>query len=169
MSEELEYQEEQKRPAFLTVLVVLSFISIGISLISGIFGLISGKQSDEVMLVQSVQMAEARSELRKAGLESWTGIYDQIEAMGQQANDSFYLAAFLGMIVSLIGFYGVFMMMKGKKIGFHVYIIYSLLSMGIIYVYISPANVPTILTIVSAIFSGLFIFLYSRNLHWMNK
>ena len=169
MSEELEYQEEKKRPAFLTVLVVLSFISIGISLISGIFGLISGKQSDEVMLDQSVQMAEARSELRKAWLESCTGIYDQIEAMGQQANYSFYLAAFLGMIVSLIGFYGVFMMMKGKKIGFHVYIIYSLLSMGIIYVYISPANVPTILTIVSAIFSGLFIFLYSRNLHWMNK
>lgn len=168
MSEELEFQETpKKRPVFLTTLVVLSFVSIGLSLISGIIGLIAGRQSEEALLEQSVQMAEAKSELRKAGLESWTSIYDQLEAMSLQTHASFYLAAFLGILVTLVGFAGVFLMMKGQKIGFHVYIVYSLIALGSIYLYISPANIPTILTIVSALFSGLFIYLYSRNLHWM--
>ncbi len=170
MSEELDFQEvPKKRPGFLTTLVVLSFVSIGISLITGILGLMVGKQSDEAMLEQSVQMAEAKSELRKVGMDSWTHIYDQLEAMSQQANDSFYLAGFLGIFVSLIGFAGVFLMMKGRKIGFHVYIIYSLVALGSVYLYISPANIPTIVTVVSALFSGLFIFLYSRNLHWVKN
>ncbi|MFT5859113.1 MAG: hypothetical protein ACI865_001210 [Flavobacteriaceae bacterium] len=165
MNEEIEVSK--KRPGGLTALGVLSMVSIGFSFIGTLIGLLSGKVSEEEMLEQSVQMAEAKSEMRKLGMESWTRIYDQLEAMSIQANESIYLAGFLGIVVSATGLAGVLMMWKGRKIGFHIYIIYCLIALGSAYLYISPANIPTIVTIVSVVFSGLFILLYARNLRWM--
>jgi len=165
-----DYIEEQKpRPGFLTVLCVLSFISTGLGSISGLFSLISGPNSKEEMLDSKVQLTKSISDLKKMGMDSWVEMMEKIQAMAEDINNSFYLATFIAVVVALIGLFGVFKMFNGFKIGFHIYIIYSLLGIASLYIYVSPANIPTIVVAFNLIVSGLFIFMYSRNLHWMNK
>ena len=159
--------EDEKRPSFLTAICVLSFITIGSNLIFGFIGLFSGPQSDEELLQAKVDLAKTSSELKTAGLESWVDVMDQLDRMTVEINDSFYLASILGLIVALIGLFGVLKMWQGMKMGFHLYIIYSLISVVSVYLYVSPANIPSFVIIFNLLISGLFIFMYSRNLHWM--
>ena len=159
--------EDEKRPSFLTAICVLSFITIGSNLIFGFIGLFSGPQSDEELLQAKVDLAKTSSELKTAGLESWVDVLDQLDRMTVEINDSFYLASILGLIVALIGLFGVLKMWQGMKMGFHLYIIYSLISVVSVYLYVSPANIPSFVIIFNLLISGLFIFMYSRNLHWM--
>ena len=159
--------EDEKRPSFLTAICVLSFITIGSNLIFGFIGLFSGPQSDEELLQAKVDLAKTSSELKTAGLESWVDVLDQLDRMTLEINDSFYLASILGLIVALIGLFGVLKMWQGMKMGFHLYIIYSLISVVSVYLYVSPANIPSFVIIFNLLISGLFIFMYSRNLHWM--
>jgi len=159
--------EDEKRPSFLTAICVLSFITIGSNLIFGFIGLFSGPQSDEELLQAKVDLAKTSSELKTAGLEPWVDVLDQLDRMTVEINDSFYLASILGLIVALIGLFGVLKMWQGMKMGFHLYIIYSLISVVSVYLYVSPANIPSFVIIFNLLISGLFIFMYSRNLHWM--
>ena len=164
-----DFREEKERPGFLTVLCVLSFIATGLSLVFGIINLIGGKQNEEQMLESKVQLTKSISEMKKLGMDSWVEMMEKIQAMSVDINNSFYLAAFVSLLISALGLYGVIKMFKGYKIGFHLYIIYSLLSVASLYIYVSPANVPSIVVIINLIIAGLFVFMYSRNLHWMNK
>ena len=168
MSEEIDnVGEEKQRPGFLTTICVLSFISIGSNLIFGLIGFLSGPQSDEELLDGKVELAKSIGELKKAGMDSMIEIMEQLNRMTVEINDSFYLASILGLIVASIGLFGVLKMWKGMKLGFHMYIIYSLISVVSIYLYVSPANIPSFIIVFNLLISGLFIFMYSRNLHWM--
>lgn len=160
-------QQDQPRPTSLTVLCVLTFITTGLSIFSAISSLLSGPLSDEKMIESKVQMAESISDLKTAGMDSWIPMMEQIQEMTVQANDKFFLATTLSFIVASIGAFAAMKMWKGVKQGFHFYIIYCLLSVVSIYLYISPSNVPNVIVIFNLIFSGLFIFMYSRNLQWM--
>lgn len=164
-----EMNQEKSRPGFLTALCVLSFIATGLSLFFGVINLIGGKQNEEQMLNAKVAMTQSIGELKKLGMDSWVDMMEKLQAMTIDVNNNFYLAAILTLLISGLGLYGVFKMFKGFKIGFHMYIIYSLLSVAGVYLYVSPAHVPSFMIIVNIIISGLFVFLYSRNLHWMNK
>lgn len=168
MSEEIDnVGEEKQRPGFLTTICVLSFISIGSNLIFGLIGFLSGPQSDEELLDAKVALAKSSSDLKSAGLDSWVDVMDQLNRMTVEINDSFFLASVLGLIVAVIGLFGVLKMWQGMKLGFHLYIIYSLISVVSIYLYVSPANIPSFIIVFNLLISGLFIFMYSRNLHWM--
>jgi len=165
-----DFREEQKeRPGFLTVLCVLSFIATGLGILSGLYTLISGKQNEEQMLESKVQLTKSISDMKRLGMDSWVDMMEKIQAMSIDINNNFYLAAFISLIIAALGLYGVIKMFKGYKIGFHLYIIYSLLSVASLYIYVSPANVPSIIVIINLIIAAIFIFMYSRNLHWMNK
>lgn len=163
----LDMEEPKPRPGFLTVLCVLSFISTGIGLISGLVNFVFGPSSEEQMLATKVEMTKSISELRDAGMDSFVSFMEKIQNMTEEINANFYLASIISLLVVIIGFYGVLQMWKGRKIGFHIYIAYCLLSIASIYIYVSPANVSSIIVIFNLVLSGLFIFMYSRNLHWL--
>jgi len=162
-------QQDQPRPGFLTTLCVLTFITTGLGVFSAISSLISGKLSDDQMLESKVALAQSISQLKEAGMDSWVGMMEKIQAMTIQANDHFFLGTMLSFIAASIGVFAAMKMWKGYKQGFHFYIIYSLISVGSIYLYISPSNIPSIIIVANLLISGLFIFMYSRNLHWMTK
>lgn len=171
MSEELnvdnEFQEKESRPGFLTVLCVLSFISTGLGVLAGLFNLVSGPQSEEAMTMQKVALAESMDQMEKTGMDSFASIMEQIQGMTEDINNNFYLAATINLLIVGAGLFGVIRMFQGLKIGFHIYIAYCLLSVASIYIYVSPAHIPTFVVIFNLFFSGLFIFMYSRNLRWM--
>lgn len=161
--------EEAPRPGFLTVISILSFIYIGLSLISGLINTVMGPSNEEQMLEMKVEMMRSINDLKDMGMASFAELMEKIQRMTEQINDNFYLASIITLVTFGLGLFGVIKMFKGYKVGFHIYIGYCLLSICALYIYISPANVPTAAIIFNAIVSGVFIFMYSRNLHWMKK
>ena len=84
MSEEFEleqYDERPKRPGFLTTLCILSFISIGIGILSGLSNLAMGPSSPEQMKELRVELNPQLEEMKDAGLDSFANVLDQIQSM----------------------------------------------------------------------------------------
>ncbi len=157
------------RPTFLKVLAILSFIFIGFSLLFGVVGLVQGPLDEEAIMEQKVQMSKSIDEMRSLDLENFAQIMEKIERMSESINANFYAASTTSLLIMIIGLFSVVRMWQGFKNGFHLYIIYSLLSVVQIYFFVSAADVPSFVIIWNLLIAGLFIFLYSRNLKWMTK
>ncbi|MFM7682252.1 MAG: hypothetical protein ACKO7P_05860, partial [Bacteroidota bacterium] len=82
---------------------------------------------------------------------------------------NFFLYTFVATLVAGVGLTGVIFMFKRKELGFHLYIIYSLLYVAQTYLFVSPANVPLILVITNLCISGIFVYIYSRSLNWFRS
>lgn len=162
-----QHQEQQKRPVFLTVLAVLSFITIGIGILSSLFSLIKGRLTVEELELLKSQYAEQVAALNEAGMHDFAALIEKLYVMQECINANFYVNAFATLLSLLIGLWGVIYMLKGLKKGFHLYIIYNLMSVLLVYISVPVSEVPSFITIVNLIFAGLFVFLYSRSLHWM--
>jgi hypothetical protein len=161
--------KEPQRPTFLKVLCILSFISIGFSGIVSIFSTLGGPQSEESILETRAELYESTEEMRSNGVGDLADLFEQIQRMNESLNDHFYAASAVSFLVLVVGFFGVLYMWKGRRLGFHLYILYNLVSIANIYLFVSPADIPTFAVIWGLFISAVFIFMYSRNLAWMNK
>ena len=159
--------ENKKRPAFLTVLGVLSFITIGWTYLQAFISLATGPMNEEQFVEYKVQLTKSINEARDVGMDGVAQIMEKVIVMTEATNANHYLMVVSNLFIATIGLLAVIQMFKGKKIGFHLYIIYSLIAMFQLYIFVSPTDVPTFIIIINAIISGLFIFMYSRNLSWM--
>ena len=167
MSYELDQEKEDKRPVLLLVLAILSFISIGIAILGNMFSLTSGPLNESEIIQQRVELAKSKTEFRGQGMDGMVSFFDKLENMTVQTNDNFYFSKGIMFVTDFIGLFGVILMLRRRKLGFHLYIVYSLLALGGMYLYLSPENIHVSLPIVNGIFAGLFIFLYSRTVRWM--
>lgn len=170
MTDEIDnYSNDERaaRPKFLVVLCILSFITLGFGILSALGSVLSGPQTDEQMLDAQVQIAESVSLMRDQGNESFAVFFEQVQDMMEDTNDHHQLATWLNILVLAIGLFGVIRMWKGFRQGFYLYIAYSILGSVVMYFYVSPSHIPMIFPVFSGVLSALFIFLYSRNLHWM--
>ena len=84
-------------------------------------------------------------------------------------NSNFYLNSLITTVVYALGLVGVIFMWKQRKLGFHLYVIYSLLAMTAVYVIVPISLVLQAEIIQSAIFSAIWIGLYAINLKHLNK
>jgi hypothetical protein len=100
-------------------------------------------------------------------MESFAMMMEQIGRMTVSINDNFYANGILSIVVMVTGLIGVIKMMQGNKLGFHLYIIYSLCSIGQLYIFVSPADIPSFVVIWNLVISGVFVLMYSRNLKWL--
>lgn len=160
-------KEQQPRPVGLKVLSVLSWVYIGISILSTGFGLLRGKANEEEMLQMKVEMTKSISQMKDMGMTGLADMMNKIQQMTEITNEHAVAIGLTGLAILFLGFYGVLSMWKQKKLGFHLYIIYSILTIVQIYFFVSPSIVPNIIVIWNVFFSGLFILLYSRHLKWL--
>ena len=158
-----------RAPRFLLILVILTLINTGLALLGGVFSLVVGKPSEKEILASKVQMAKSIVELKKVNLEYFVDLLQKIEGITDAMHANFMMFNLLGIFIAGIGAASAFMMLKRMKLGFHAYIVYSFLSILSVYAFVAPVNVPSILILTNAIFAGLFVFLYSRNLKWLTK
>jgi hypothetical protein len=161
-------EQAPKRPGFLTVLCILTLVNTGLSLITSSFSLLHGPISEDEMLEQRVQFLKSADEMRTMNMPAFAEMMEQIQRMSESANAHFYSSTLMSLFILGLGLVGAILMLKGRKVGFHVYIGYSLLAVLQLYFFTSPADIPTIAVVSGLLFSGLFVFLYSRNLHWLN-
>lgn len=165
--EQNEINSNEPRPVFLIVLCILSYIWIGFSLLFTLLSVSHGPSTKDEMISNKARISKSMNDMREAGMESWIPTFKKIEIMSEKLNENYYLMTAISVLALLLGLFGVISMWKGKKNGFHFYIIYSILASCQVYFFVSPDYVPTFLILLNLIISGLFVFMYSRNLHWL--
>lgn len=156
-----------KRPVFLLVICILSFVWIGWGVLQGTAGLFQGPDSKESIENAIADLDEQMLQLKAQGMDSWEPTVEKIKVMVVVLNDNFYAYQALAIFIYILGFIAVLQMFRGKKLGFHLYVLYSLLSICDYYFFLSPSAIPTFVIMISAIFSGIFVSLYAANLKWM--
>jgi hypothetical protein len=159
---------QPKRPQFLTVLCILTFISTGMDILSGFPKLFGGPMSAEQMEDQKLELAKSIDQLRELNMESMAVMIEKLERMLDGLNAQFYASTSVALVVLMAGLSAAILMWMGRKIGFHVYIAYSLISAMQVYLFVTPSDIPSIVVILNLLVSGLFIFMYSRNLKWLH-
>lgn len=157
----------EERPKFLLVLCILTWVSTGFSLLAGVGRLIGGPLSAEKMKEGKIEMLTLMNEMRENGMDSFAEFFAKTQHMTEVFNANHYGFYSLTVFNLLIGIAGAYLMYNAKKLGFHLYIIYSILGVSMVYFYLSPEQVPTLLTLWGAGISAIFIFMYSRNLAWL--
>lgn len=170
---EQEITQRRKRPVFLTIICILSFVYIGIELISNISGLAMGPLTKNEMKVLSKEWNKQKEMVKKtapsAESSDWIPVFEKVEAYQVTRNNNHYLASIIDFFTYVVGLIGVFFMFRGRRLGFHLYIVYSLMALGGTYLYVSPGAIPTVLIGFIAFFSLLFISFYALNLKWMKN
>jgi hypothetical protein len=167
--EEFGKIHKPKRPTFLLVLGILSFIYIGLSWISTLATYISGPLNEEQMTFQRLEMEKALEPLKNSGDGTIVETFDTLIRMTEGINANFYAFNLVYVGVLALGFISVLFMFKGKRLGFHLYVGYCLFNILRYYLFLPAADVISFLIIWELFFATLFIILYSRNLHWMDN
>ena len=165
---EIEKQNETfKRPVFLVVLSVFSLISVTSGLLSSVLGLISGPLQDYQIDEIIAQNMQGVNQLQEMGEYYWSEITLKILNLIKYTNANFYMDRFINLGAYTIGLYGIVSMLKGRKIGFHMYIIYNLIALVSIYASAPVSEIPSFYFILFGIISAIFIFMYSRILKYL--
>lgn len=169
MSEILEQEERQeKRPVFLTVLAILSFVYIGWSMLSHLLSLARGPMDEEQLEQAKIEMTKSINQVRGTeGMEWVENLLRSAIDMIESTNASHTAYILTGILILVIGVAGVVFMMRGRKLGFHIYIIYSFLASVQIYMFVAPSLLSNAMVIFGLFVSGIFVLLYGLNLKWM--
>jgi hypothetical protein len=174
--QELEGQEVQmtpERPKFLLVISILSFVNIGFSMLTSIYGILGGKPSAEELEVAKLQFAESQEKLdalaqsENVDMSYWSEILTKLEIMSDNMYANFVAYNGLILLVAFFALIAVFLMFTGKKLGFHLYIGYCFLYIIQSYFFTLPSDVPTFVIVLNTLYGGIWVYLYSRNLKWM--
>ena len=167
---ELEVNTEApKRPVFLLVFVIMSSINIGISTMGALSAILGAKPDASMIKEAQLDFAKMRDQLEAANGSDFIYIVDQMEAVTMNMFAHFHTYNSIQFIFLLLGLTGVILMFQRKRLGFHFYIVYSLGLVLLPYFFNAMQQIPTILTIVGVLYGALWVFLYSRNLHWVNQ
>jgi len=163
-----EYQEENmERPKFLLVLCIMTISNTVLTLVNGLLSLISGKPSEAEIAEVNGQISKSLDLLIDQKMFYWVDVIKKVQIMTEAMYTNFIAYISVSIIVSLCGLLAAIFMLKGKKIGFHAYIIYSFLWILQSYLFVAPQNVPSVIVIFNVLFCVGFIFMYSRNLKWL--
>lgn len=157
----------KKRPVFLLVLVILSSINIGVATLGALSGMLGAKPDKAMIKSAKLEFANMREQLEEGGAGNFTYLIDQMEGVTNNMFKHFQAYNSIQFLVLVLGLLGVVLMYRGRKLGFHFYIIYSLGLVVLPYIFNPITGIPTILTIVGILYGGFWVFLYSRNLHWL--
>lgn len=159
--------QNTERPKGLLIVCILSWINIGFTIVTSLIRMLGGPLTDSQMRNNKVEMLSAINESRETGFD-WLGdLMEKVMYMTEVFNNNHYAVHGLTLLFMVIGLVGVLFMFQGKKLGFHLYIIYNILVIVHVFFFLSPAAVPMALTIWSVAISGFFVALYGRHLSWM--
>ena len=167
LNEEQDVHAISKRPVFLLVLVILSSINIGISSIGALSCMLGAKPDKAMIKSAKLDFANMREQLDKANAADFIYIIDQMESVTDNMFKHFQQYNSFQLLILVLGLTGVILMYRGKKLGFHFYILYSLGLVLLPYFFNPITGIPTILTVVGIIYGAIWVFMYSRNLHWL--
>lgn len=149
-----------KRPKFLTVLCILSFVGIGISLVSGILNYFTYSA-----------LANAGNAFSGIAAESGAKIGDAMNSLAGALGVDYGKWALVYLIQALLNLpilFGVIMMWKQKKLGFYIYAPFEVIQPALPLI-MGLGLLGGISAILGLVFSVVFIVMYGLNLKYMNS
>ena len=154
--------QKKRTPPLLMILCILTLISTSLTLLGGIVSLLFGPTKEKQSLTLAYKLPnDANSDLVDS--------LEQLDLFLSAINEHFYFFNVASILLASIGIIAVQKMLSGKSIGFHLYIIYSIISIAQYYMLIPISEIPSFYIITNLAFSVFYIFLYSLNLKWMNN
>jgi hypothetical protein len=168
-----EGQVIEKRPKFLSVISILSFVHIGFTIVTSLYGIAGGKLSPDELEAAKLQFAESQEQLdtlaksEKVDMSYWSEVLTKLEIMSDNMYANFVAYNGLMLLVALFAAVAVYLMFIGKKLGFHLYIGYCFLYVIQSYFFTTPSDVPTFVIVLNSLYGGIWVFMYARNLKWM--
>jgi hypothetical protein len=156
---------KEKRGKTLPVLVVLSFVWIAFSLGSLVIGLADGPLSDEEIEQQKYEVLQAYDE---DSPEFVTNMMDESLATLDIVQENFWLINGVSALSILIGFFAVYLMFKLKRVGYYLYIAYSIIPIIMTMSLFSQFKISMWGLAFSGLFSVVFLILYGVQLKRMS-
>ena len=158
-----EENSGKKRPTFVTVLAILSWVYVGLGLLSGIYtSLLSSTEAQMEKLDDTIEIYE---EMDRDVMPMADDMISFLEA----SKENFKINNLIQLILLLIEGVGVFLMFNLRRKG---YWIYALSQLGILILPLITFPADNIITIISVAFNGLiigvFMLLYGLNLKHMH-
>jgi hypothetical protein len=143
--------EKKKLPAFLKILCILSFVGIGVYLVTYIFGYIYVK----TLIEDSRSLNEAFGE----GSDVSNILKDSEPLM--KNGILYYILSMIGCIICLVG---VILMWKLKKAGFYIYIVGEIAPLILPFILLGGFGALSVFALVLGIIPVAFIAMYAINL-----
>ncbi len=169
MSEVLQdYEAPVKRPTFITVLCILTFIGSGWGLVGGAIQYFS---ADKQALSMSISKEKVATDIQKSGKsDAGTQMAEKmVNSMGSAFTvENLKKTAIASVVGALLCLAGAFLMWQLKKTGFYLYIAGTLIGIISPFVIYGTDNLMSIITSVMVGFFGIvFVILYGVNLKHM--
>lgn len=153
-----------KRPTTLKVLLILSAISLAFQLIVQVMNTINGPLNEEQMREQKIEMMAGFTE---ESAELMQGTITEMLALADIGNENFYLISAISLMTIAIGLASLWLMFQMRRIGFHLYVIYSLIPIADTIYFFGGMQITTMLIVLFAIVGGVFSILYGMQLKHM--
>ena len=156
-----------KRPTFLTVLCILSFIGGAWGIIGGVMNMSAGAGT-EALSEMSTQMEEAKAQMGDDAASGVAGsMMDAAADVAMKAAANAKQIGISNIVLAIISLLGVWMMWNLKKNGFYLYTLATIGGLLVPLIFLG-VNLVSILSVgVGGLIGVVFIILYGMNLKHM--
>lgn len=159
-------ENKMKRPTFLTVLCILTFIGSGWGVLSQLFSFFTAGMVDSS--VQMEQYSNMVENMENSGTASFlSGFLSSTQEVLSATMAHAKEIAIISLVLSLLSLCGAILMFNLKRIGFYCYTVAQILMLFVTPFFAGFSMIVITGMIFSAIFTVLFIILYSLNLKYM--
>ena len=160
-----EFETTKERPAFLTVICILSFIMIGLQILNGFSSIVMAPMLEETMDLQQEQMEEAMDTMEEEGMGGFGSLMETMMSSSESAVEHAKTLGIIGIIAALLCLFGVIKMWKMQKSGFVPYVVGEL---GAPIASLVLVGMMGGLSLLGLFFPILFVILYGVNLKHMS-
>ena len=155
-----------KRPTFLTVLCILTFIGSGWGVLSQLFSLLFTNLVD--VSAQTEQLNSMMDNMESgAGTSFLSGILSSSQEVMQATMMHAKSIAVISLVLSLLSLCGAILMFSLRRIGFYIYTVAQLLLLFVVPYFAGFSMIVVMGMLFSALFTVVFIILYALNLKAM--
>ena len=155
-----------KRPTFLTVLCILTFIGSGWGVLSQLFSLLFTNLVD--VSAQTEQLNTMMDNMESgAGTSFLSGILSSSQEVMQATMMHAKSIAVISLVLSLLSLCGAILMFSLRRIGFYIYTVAQLLLLFVVPYFAGFSMIVVMGMLFSAVFTVVFIILYALNLKAM--
>lgn len=154
-TENQQMNDAPKRPQFLTVLCILTFIGSALAIISAIMGYFSAQASAAMI-----------SNMDSMGNDP-TGMMSEMQGMAQKAVDNAVPNLVIAIVCALLCLFGALQMWKLKKTGFYIYTVGEIVPPISVFILMGGGLFGGITSVLTLLVAIVFVVLYALNLKHM--
>ncbi|MDA7803111.1 hypothetical protein N8987_00860 [Crocinitomix sp.] len=148
---------ENKRSNGLTALCVLSLISLAFQAYSITMSMSNGRVTDEQIKEQKIALLENQT---PETAEAMKWMVEDAEKISRVQQEHYTLLTFIDAVGLIVGLMAVMLMFRLRKLGFHLYIIYTLIAIFYWTYFYSGLGSTAVLIGFSSLIGILFVALY---------